>query len=332
MNDSIFTKMMMSLQEKKAEETKANLKALKESKDAKNLKEEVEIEVADSDIEAPMDEVETVEEVNENDVVEESVSQDSQIKTTNKGTEVKNLDGIKPATGKDGIPEEATKKDKKLDSINVDTDVSDGEKISNKDINKKKLEEDADLSIKTGGRLIEITDEEEECDECTEGEACPECEEAEVTEEPVEELEVIGEEPEEMEDIEEEEEDLIDESTFNPFLTKFIRDNYSNAKAVVVEGARQNKKALVLECKVLFNSGKSSKFNLALRGIVREGKVSTLRASDNGYFKAESVKSPFLFKVSYKNNVLKCEGLEYNFKTKLAEGKMKEIKGKLIRG
>lgn len=331
MNDSIFTKMMMSLQEKKAEETKANLKALKESKDAKNLKEEVEIEVADSDIEAPMDEVETVEEVNENDVVEESVSQDSQIKTTNKGTEVKNLDGIKPATGKDGIPEEATKKDKKLDSMNVDTDVSDGEKISNKDINKKKLEEDADLSIKTGGRLIEITDE-EECDECTEGEACPECEEAEVTEEPVEELEVIGEEPEEMEDIEEEEEDLIDESTFNPFLTKFIRDNYSNAKAVVVEGARQNKKALVLECKVLFNSGKSSKFNLALRGIVREGKVSTLRASDNGYFKAESVKSPFLFKVSYKNNVLKCEGLEYNFKTKLAEGKMKEIKGKLIRG
>ena len=91
-----------------------------------------------------------------------------------------------------------------------------------------------------------------------------------------------------------------------------------------------NKKELTLECKTIFNSGKTSKFNLGLRGIVREGKVCKLRAYDNGYFKAESVKAPLTFKVSYKNNTLKCEGLEYNFNTKLTEGKIKNIKGKLI--
>lgn len=379
MNDSIFTKMMLSLQESKKIETKANLKALKESKEIKN--EEVEIEVAEENIEAPLDEVETVETTEE---VTESVAQDSQIKTTNKGTEVNKIDGIKPATGEDRVPAEATKKNKKLDSMNENPDVTGAakevvtktnkEKLENKMIKEeyvpemlcdycakeikegeeyfsfdtkdgdkgvlcldcynaglkdeysgsivinesKELTEDADLSIKTGGRLIEITDD-TECEECEE--LIP------ATEEP------IIDEVEELESTEEfEDDEMLDESTFNPFLTKFIKDNYKNAKAMVVENCRKNKNELVLECKILFNSGKASKLNLGLRGIVREGKVSTLRARDNGYFKAESVSVPFKFKVSYKNNIIKCEGLEYNFKTKLAEGKIKELKGKLVRG
>lgn len=328
MNDSIFTKMMMSLQESKAENVKANLKALKESKEMKN--EEVEIEVADKDIEAPLDEIETVEEPEEsteedNEEVTESVSQDSQIKTTNKGTEVKELDGIKPATGADGIPDGSVNKKKLDEDVAVSTD--------------------GDITIKDGGRLIEISDEDKIE---TEADVCPECGKAECecepeTEENVEpaeteeipeaedeeDLEVIDEPEEE----EEEEDDLmLDESTFNPFLTKFARDNYSNAKAVVVESARMNKERLVLECKTIFNSGKTSKFNLSLRGILKEGRTCGLRANDNGYFKAESTRNPFTFRVSFKDNTLKCEGLEYNFKTKLAEGKMKEIKGKLIRG
>lgn len=325
MNDSIFTKMMMSLQESKAENVKANLKALKENKEMKN--EEVEIEVADKDIEAPLNEIETVEEPTEedNEEVTESVSQDSQIKTTNKGTEVKELDGIKPATGADGIPDESVNKKKLDEDVAVSTD--------------------GDITIKDGGRLIEISDEDEAeadiCPECGEVECeCePEAEEAEpaeteetpeVEDEDEEDLEVIDE-PEEEEEAEEDDL-MLDESTFNPFLTKFARDNYSNAKAVVVESARMNKERLVLECKTIFNSGKTSKFNLSLRGIIKEGRVCRLRANDNGYFKAESTRNPFTFRVSFKDNTLKCEGLEYNFKTKLAEGKMKEIKGKLIRG
>lgn len=379
MNDSIFTKMMISLQESKAEKVKENLKALKESK-TKKLNEEVCPECNQEECVCEEDKDNEVEEVTE------SVSQDSQIKTTNKGTEIKKVNGIKPATGKDGIPAEATKKGKKLDSMNENPDatgdtniasatkkkklekkLNESEDIKNlvysvieptitgggfddearaqlesifgKDkvqemVNKasdyameesdmddlierickefgilnesKELTEDADLTIKTGGKVIEVSDECEDCEELA----------------PV------------IDDIEvpEEEDEFLDESTFNPFLTKFIRDNYSNAKAVVVECAKLNNERLKLECKLIFNSGKTSKFDLALEGIMRGEKISTLRASDNGFFKAESMKRPLAFKVSYKDHTIKCEGLEYNFKTKLSEGKMKVIKGKLIRG
>ena len=305
-NDSIFAKMMNALQESKATEVKENLKALKESK-----------------------------------AVKEDISQDSQIKTTNKGTDKEELDAIKPATGEDGVPQSVVN-DKKLDEENPDKDPEIDANIDaavNKDkLESKELKEDIEVTdegnvkVTTGGKLIEISD---ECAECEDG-VCPECGEEPCVCEPeeVEETEdlEIAEEPETEEVEEEEEDEFLDESTFNPFLTKFVRENYSNAKNAVITKVTINKSRLALECKLNFKSGKSAKFNLGLNGIVREGKVTSLRASDNGFFKAEAMRRPLTFRVSYKNNIIKCEGLEYNFKVKLAEGKMKEIKGKLIRG
>lgn len=411
-NDSIFAKMMNALQENKAEETKKNLKALKESK-----------------------------------AVKEDISQDSQIKTTNKGTDKEKLNAIKPATGKDGVPQSVVN-DKKLDEENPDKDPeidaninaavkkdklegrkmtrrrrrsrklneglydgdieeimdfylmptdeidpdeelnlpegdevyyietvaddynifndvyniadevgielydgsfsgidyvafseSDGKKLidyikKNNLSESKRINEDIEVTdegnikVTTGGKLIEISD---ECAECEDG-VCPECGEEPCVCEPEEVEEVEDLEVTEEPETEEEEDEFLDESTFNPFLTKFVRENYSNAKNAVITRVTVNKSRLALECKLNFKSGKSAKFNLGLNGIVREGKVTSLRASDNGFFKAEAMRRPLIFKVSYKNNVIKCEGLEYNFKVKLAEGKMKAIRGKLIRG
>lgn len=117
----------------------------------------------------------------------------------------------------------------------------------------------------------------------------------------------------------------LDESTFNPFLTKFIRENYKNAKSFVIENASVNRKSgrLVFECKITFKSGNTKKVNLKAENY-RSGKC-ILKVRDDGAFKIESKKSaPILMSVSTNNNVIKCEGMKYDFIT-VVEGKRARV-------
>jgi len=125
---------------------------------------------------------------------------------------------------------------------------------------------------------------------------------------------------------------FLDESTFNPFLNRFITENYSNAKSFVVIGAKTNGRTLSLECKVTFKSGKSKAIVLKSEGFKANGEY-TLTAHDDGAFKNESKKTaPFVFTVSAKNGVIRCEGLKYSITTKaIKENKKVLVSGNLVK-
>lgn len=121
----------------------------------------------------------------------------------------------------------------------------------------------------------------------------------------------------------------IDESTFNPYLTKFIRENYKNAKSFVITGARRAGKNLTVECKITFKSGKTKKVEMRCNNFV-PAPVMKLSMRDNGVFKSESKRvAPFVFTAKMEKHTLKCTGLKYNFTT-VTEGKRVQISGNLV--
>lgn len=126
----------------------------------------------------------------------------------------------------------------------------------------------------------------------------------------------------------------IDETTFNPFLTKFIKENYKNAKSFGIVGASKKGTKLALECKLTFKSGKSKKVTLTVENF-KPARKMTLAAREDGTFKCESKSAkvaPFVFEgIMTPGRVIKCTGLKYNFITKLGEGKKAQVSGKLIR-
>ncbi len=126
----------------------------------------------------------------------------------------------------------------------------------------------------------------------------------------------------------------LDESTFNPFLTKFVQSNYKNAKAFVVKEAFLKGRKLRLECKLFFKSGKSKMVRLHLEGFNPAKRIQKLAAKDDGAFKVESRKgatvAPFVFEGLFRNNVLKCTKMNYNFVT-VKENKRFQVSGKLIK-
>lgn len=128
---------------------------------------------------------------------------------------------------------------------------------------------------------------------------------------------------------------LLDESTFNPFLTKFIRENYKNATSFKIVSAKRCGKRLTMEGVIRFKSGNTKKATLAVENFVPTKSGMTLSARDlSNTFKVESKKAvPFMFKARMEGNVIKCEGLKYNFITKpMTESKKRlQVSGSLIR-
>lgn len=130
---------------------------------------------------------------------------------------------------------------------------------------------------------------------------------------------------------------MLDESTFNPFMNKFIRENYRNAKSFEIKGATISGKTLTLECKLQFKSGKSRDVKLSMRNFnkIIESKKMSVPTTEDGTFKVESKKgvvAPFIFDVSVNKNVIRCEGMKYNLITKaVKENKTVQISGKLVK-
>lgn len=104
----------------------------------------------------------------------------------------------------------------------------------------------------------------------------------------------------------------LDESTFNGPLTKFVRENYENARSMRVVNAKLKGNNLTLECVATFKSGKKSRISLEGK---YDRKSKIMLAKDNGAFKAESKKAPFMFKINTRAGVIRCEGMKYNFTT-----------------
>lgn len=126
----------------------------------------------------------------------------------------------------------------------------------------------------------------------------------------------------------------IDESTFNPYLNKFIRENYKNARSFKLIGATLNKnRVLTMECVITFKSGNTKNVKLKTEGFrAFNGKRAYIDFREDGAFKTESKYkiAPFIFTTSMRGNVLKCEGMKYNFISKISESKKAHIYGKVI--
>lgn len=104
----------------------------------------------------------------------------------------------------------------------------------------------------------------------------------------------------------------LDDISFNKYLNRFVRENYENARSFTVKSATKNGNTLKIEGKIAFKSGKTKPVVLTCN-YKRGSRV--MLARDNGAFKVESKNAPFMFKVRTIGNVIKCEGMKYNFKT-----------------
>ena len=128
----------------------------------------------------------------------------------------------------------------------------------------------------------------------------------------------------------------LDERTFNKVLTKFVRENYKNAKSMkVVSGKITKNNTLALECVIDYTSGKSAKTTLKVENFngIRTRKL-TLRATADRVFKMErnaTRKTPFTMSCVAKNGVITCEKLNYDF-ISVKEGKKYRVYGNTLRG
>lgn len=118
----------------------------------------------------------------------------------------------------------------------------------------------------------------------------------------------------------------IDDETFTEAFTKFIKENYKNAKEFKLENVVKSGNNYRFECKLTFNSGKQVKVNLMSEAKIREGK-SLIRFYENKTFKhLDENKSIMTATVKLKNKTLSCEGLRYNYRVALKEN-IATIKG-----
>lgn len=121
---------------------------------------------------------------------------------------------------------------------------------------------------------------------------------------------------------------LIDESTLNPFLTKFIKENYKNATSMKAVGARISGRTIKIECEIKFKSGSTKKTTISLEGFAPSAKKRAYKAKADSVFKVESKRAtPFVFEAfTVGNKVIRFAGMKYNFITK-KEGKRLQVFG-----
>jgi len=121
---------------------------------------------------------------------------------------------------------------------------------------------------------------------------------------------------------------LLDEKTLNPFLTKFIKENYKNTVSMKAIGAKVANRTLKIECQIKFKSGTTKKTVISLEGFVPSMKKRTFKAKADSAFKVESKTArPFTFEAFTRGKVIKFTGMNYSFITK-KEGKRVQIYGK----
>ena len=121
---------------------------------------------------------------------------------------------------------------------------------------------------------------------------------------------------------------MINEKTVNPFLTKFIKENYKNASSMSVVSATIAGNRIKMECVIKFKSGSTKKTTVTLENFRPSVRPTSIVGKADNAFKVESKKAaPFTFEAFTKNNVIRFTGMKYSFITK-KEGKSVQIYGK----
>lgn len=119
----------------------------------------------------------------------------------------------------------------------------------------------------------------------------------------------------------------INEKTLNPFLTKFIKENYKNAVSMTAKKAVLSGKTLKIECAIKFKSGKTKKTIITMENFKPAKKMRFVGKADSA-FKVESKKAaPFVFEATLRGKDIQITGFKYSFVTK-KEGTRVQISGK----
>lgn len=122
----------------------------------------------------------------------------------------------------------------------------------------------------------------------------------------------------------------LDENTLNPFLTKFIKENYKNAVSMKAVKASVRGKRLKIECAIKMKSGKNKMTTVVIENFQPIiNKSFKLEGYAGKEFKVESSnkkKPSFVIGAKLEGKTVKIESFKYNFVT-VKEGKRCQVAG-----
>lgn len=119
----------------------------------------------------------------------------------------------------------------------------------------------------------------------------------------------------------------INKPSFNVMLTKFIKENYKNAKNLRVNKITKVKEGYNIDATLKMKNEKMVPVTFLAKGIIKEGKTSILKVYENKVFKNINKDKNMMTMIVSNNKGLKLEKLKYNFNTMLTENKKANVYG-----
>jgi hypothetical protein len=125
---------------------------------------------------------------------------------------------------------------------------------------------------------------------------------------------------------------LLDETTLNPLLTKFAKENYKGIKSINAVSAKILKNDLKIECIIKLSSGKSKKTTITAENFDTTAGNKLFKCNLDNVFKVESSNrcvSPMILEANMRNYILSFSKIKYDFRT-ISEGKLLRICGNAV--
>ena len=130
------------------------------------------------------------------------------------------------------------------------------------------------------------------------------------------------------ENCEEEIVESINKTSFNTILTKFIKENYKNAKNLKVSKVTKLKEGYRIEATLKMINEKTAPVTFIAKGTITEGKSSILKVfEETKVFNNLDENKNMMTMIVSNNGKIKLEKLRYNFNTMLTENKKANVYG-----
>lgn len=119
----------------------------------------------------------------------------------------------------------------------------------------------------------------------------------------------------------------VNKASFNVMLTKFIKENYKNAKNLRINKVTKVTEGYNIEASLKLKNEQVIPVTFLAKGTITEGKTSILKIYENKVFKNMDENKNIMTMIVSNNGSLKLEKLKYNFNTRLTESKKANVYG-----
>lgn len=120
----------------------------------------------------------------------------------------------------------------------------------------------------------------------------------------------------------------LNERSFNRLFSKFVRENYKNAKNIRVKSVKEGKDLLRFESVLNYKSGKSVPVIFEAKGKIKPEGGFMMKVFENKVIKHEGKNTPIMNVLfSNKDGMIRVEGIKYNFNVVISEGKKAKVYG-----